>query len=417
MTRRLSIALLASGLLWLTCAPPEVLTPTMFLTPRPRSIDDQGESSTIGVYVADSDGVPRTGTVTITVKAGAFATGGKAVTLDLDQGGRAEVDWSCRVATDGDCKGDVRFEARWESGSEFLVQVVRVAVGPRDAGTGVPGDGGTSFPLLTGTLSKYVADAGLWSFLARAAAVDSRDRLFVTDTTNIYKVENGVPSLWLAAADIDAGFPGDPIVDLDVAPDDQLYVLMGVANSMIARVPAAHQLEWVSTVDHTGFSFNLSAAAPNRFYVANGYNGLSEVTDAGTRLIYPIYVSDCAAPNLTAFDDFFFYTPGCNGSRIVGGRLDGSGSRDLFTPSGSAVGFGRSLVPNHVVALDQGAQRLLYLGPDGGSVRIATTPTLPQFASAQGGVFLWNYFDLVQGPTGTIYMVSGPDILKVSSTP
>ena len=419
MTRqKVVLGLMMSGLLWMTCTPPEVFTPSMFLTPRPRTIDDVGQVSNLTLYVADSEGTPKTGSVTVTAAAGAFATGGKTVTLDLDEGGHANVDWSCRKALDPACDGDIRVEARWESGSEFLVQVVRISVGAGDGGTG--DGGGIAFPMTTGVLKKYVSDAGIWTFLSRAAAVDSRDRLFVTDSKNIYVIENGVPSVYLAEADAptDAGaFVNPEIVDLDVASDDKLYVLYSFTGSWIARVPAAHQFEWVAPTNHFGFSFNMSAATPDRFYVANGYDGLLEVTaaDAGSRILYDVGVSDCAAPNLTAFPNFFFYTPGCNGSPIVGGRLDGSGSREVFRVTRSAIGFGRSLVANHVVGLDEGLPRLLYVGPDGGSMRIATAPTLANFAAANG--IFWNYYDLVQGPTGTIYMVSGRDILAVTPTP
>jgi hypothetical protein len=148
MTRTtIALGLLASGMFWLTCsAAPEVLPPSMFLTPRPRSIDDQGQVSNITIYVADSKGAPRSGQVTLNIRAGAFGSGGKSATLDLDEGGHANIDWSCRRSLDPGCAGDVRLEARWESGSEFLVQVVRIEVGPPDAGQvdgGGSGDGGS----------------------------------------------------------------------------------------------------------------------------------------------------------------------------------------------------------------------------------------------------------------------------------
>lgn len=143
MTRKATaLGLIAAAIFWSTCSPPpEVLPPALYLTPRPRAIDDQGQVSTIQLYVADTKGTPRGGTVTLDIRAGAFATGGRTATLELDEGGHANVDWSCRVALDPNCKGDVRLEARWESGGEFLVQVVRIAVGPPDGGGG-GSDGG-----------------------------------------------------------------------------------------------------------------------------------------------------------------------------------------------------------------------------------------------------------------------------------
>lgn len=144
MTRRAgALCVVASAISWLTCsAPPEVLPPTMFVAPRPRAIDDQGMVSAIQVTVADTAGTPRSGSVTLTAAAGAFEGGGLTATFDLDSSGRGSANWSCEFGTDTRCEGSVRIEARWESGVEFLVQVVRISVGPPDAGSGDADGGG-----------------------------------------------------------------------------------------------------------------------------------------------------------------------------------------------------------------------------------------------------------------------------------
>lgn len=164
-----ALGLLALALGWSTCGPPpEALPPALYLTPRPREIDDRGAVSQVQAYVADAKGTPRRGSVTMTAAAGTFVGGGRTAAADLDQEGRAAFDWTCAVAADPGCTGNVRLEARWESGSEFLVQVVRISVGPPDGGTS---DGGGTGPADAGPASVFVS-AGkvfLWGTLSEGA--------------------------------------------------------------------------------------------------------------------------------------------------------------------------------------------------------------------------------------------------------
>ena len=146
MRVRLVVALLTVGVaVGVACAPPEALPLTFFFTARPRAVADTGEQAVLNVSVADSANAPRTGTVTLTAAAGAFAAGGKQATVELDDAGRGSTSWACDVGQDPGCAGNVRLEARWELGADFLVQVLRMAVGPPDGGTdGGAGDGGVS---------------------------------------------------------------------------------------------------------------------------------------------------------------------------------------------------------------------------------------------------------------------------------
>lgn len=134
----LSLLLLKCGA---TGVPP---TPVLSITPRPKTIHDQGQVSKLSTRVVDDKQNSRSGSVTVTAQAGEFQTGGQSTQVALDSAGNGEVGFVCERAKDPACTGAVRLEARWEDGEDFLVQVFRIEVVPYDAGVPDAGspDGG-----------------------------------------------------------------------------------------------------------------------------------------------------------------------------------------------------------------------------------------------------------------------------------
>ncbi len=369
----------------------------------PEWIDGKGQTSTLSLTAIDETGKAGAGSVSVSASAGPLKT---PQVVTLGPTGTATLKFQCDQGTDSDCTGAVELEGSW----------------PRPRGSPVTASKtiqvGTASSIY-GTLKQYVGPT-IWMTLLRVAAVDSLDRLYVTDGANVYVVANGVPSLYLASSDLpdDAGIqPGQHgrIVDSQRWPRRpalpaarrraaHLHRAVGGAAPGAAALPAQpHRL----LLQHV-------CRGADRFYVASGNDGLLEVTDAGSRILYGnIGVSDCVAPDLTALPDFFFYTSGCGSPPVVGGRLDGSGSAVLHTTT-AQVGFGRASVPDSVVAFDQARPSLFYLATDGGITDIRTTPTLSAFAATQAAFFLTTDFDLIQGPTGTIYLVAGAGVYEVT---
>ena len=139
---RVRLLLVACGLILLAtrCGGSTEATPLMSIFASPRVIHDQGARSTLSVDVTDEEKKARTGTVNFTAAAGSF----NPSSVELNEKGNGEVEYTCVKSQDPNCKGAVRLEARWSQGEEFLVQVVRVEVVPFDAGVPDAGvrDGG-----------------------------------------------------------------------------------------------------------------------------------------------------------------------------------------------------------------------------------------------------------------------------------
>ncbi len=138
---RVRLLLVACGLILLAtrCGDSTDATPLMSVFASPRVIHDQGARSTVSVDVIDEEKKARTGTVDFTAAAGSFQGAGNTASVQLNDKGNGEVEYTCVKSQDPNCKGAVRLEARWSQGQEFLVQVLRVEVVPFDGG--VP-DGG-----------------------------------------------------------------------------------------------------------------------------------------------------------------------------------------------------------------------------------------------------------------------------------
>jgi len=402
----------------LSCAPQT--HPVLDLTLSRKTVVD---ATPLQVKVAGTNaaGKAGTGTVKITSEAGSLADG---VEVQLDNYGTAKAELICDPLSQPACVESVRVTATWTSDKEVVVAQAAFTVSSTGAGGGNgggSGSGGGGGSLITDPHRlEELPGPRLWSDGLRTfAAVDTQDRLFVSDGNAVF-IGNGVPSVYLTRDEIKtaAGVINDDskIVDLDVASDDQLYMIIagsfGEPNSILVA-SAPHAVTKKFSVGNVGFLFNFSAVTPERFVVAGGYNGIYEVTSAGTSLLYDntvIGVSTCVSPRLIGLSSYFLYSPGCTSTPLVGGRLDGLGASIVYTPGVRTMsGMGRA--PRDSIVINEESRITYFSVLDGGSREIVTVPDIPTYANQVGlGPSRFYGFDVVVGPGNKFYFVGGTKI-------
>jgi len=136
---RIQIRVVAAALAACACGSQVAPTLSLSFAARPAAIDDRGQRSLLSFAVADDQGVPVDGTVTVTAAAGLLSlttgTGDAGVlAVGLDDAGTAVLGFTCRRALDVDCQGSVRLVAEWRRGDQYLVQVKRLTINATDGG-------------------------------------------------------------------------------------------------------------------------------------------------------------------------------------------------------------------------------------------------------------------------------------------
>lgn len=122
------LALAAGALATLAACGPPVVDPVLSLTPRPRTIDNQGQVSTISVTATDKEGKPGSGAVRFTSPAGNLKDGVE-VTLGAD--GTGTVEYTCDIKADPGCTGGtVRVTAAWTTGGVEVTATTNISVAP-----------------------------------------------------------------------------------------------------------------------------------------------------------------------------------------------------------------------------------------------------------------------------------------------
>ncbi|PZR09105.1 MAG: hypothetical protein DI536_23000 [Archangium gephyra] len=142
--RRLSLtAVFTFASLFSACEPQKV-EPILQLTPSPRTIDGNGQKSTVRVFAVDSAGKPGTGTVAVTSSLGSLKDG---VELTLAEGAASAV-FECDRATDPTCAGTVKLTGTWNG----LTAEATVTIGaaPVDAGIDAGVDAGIDAGMMLG---------------------------------------------------------------------------------------------------------------------------------------------------------------------------------------------------------------------------------------------------------------------------
>lgn len=140
-TQWLATASTAVLMMTASCSPMTV-EPILELTAAPRSIRNDGQQrSVLALTGTDNTGSPGTGSVRVRSAAGSLKNGGTVQLAD----GRGEVDFTCSVAEDVDCRpGSVRITAEWTTNMKLVetsTSITISAAAPVDSG--VPDAGGT----------------------------------------------------------------------------------------------------------------------------------------------------------------------------------------------------------------------------------------------------------------------------------
>jgi hypothetical protein len=293
---------------------------------------------------------------------------------------------------------------------------------------GAPTDGSTP---TTRTLTEWVGPT-IWTSLIRAGAVDESERVYVSDGTNVYRVVDGKPEIYLSSADVKAALGSglDPdTLRVDTDGKGTLYLFDRSAAGTILSSTAPHDVkqvrkftsvgagptfpDWMQHVDADKLAF----IAREGLYLSDS-SGLKLVYDAKQVGGSPI---DCAAEYLaTTRDSFAFYLPGCNGSPLLGGKLDGSGFGELSTIDkvkfihkdiSNFEGIGRDR-SGGIVANMQHA--LVSFDKTGKPTALPTSPSLDDYQKASTETDFFYLRPVVMGPSGAVYVIGQKTILKAA---
>lgn len=99
-----------------TACGPAMVEPVLEITAAPRSIRADGQPSVLSITATDGTGKPGTGSVRVRSTFGSLKD---AATVQL-AAGKGEVDFSCDVRLDAECKGSARLTAEWTSGGKLI---------------------------------------------------------------------------------------------------------------------------------------------------------------------------------------------------------------------------------------------------------------------------------------------------------
>jgi hypothetical protein len=263
---------------------------------------------------------------------------------------------------------------------------------------------------------------GVWmpSSLARTAAIDSHETLYVTNGSDVFAVSMaGVASVYASANEIDAADAtpgGTGVIGLDVGPDDQLYILTLVHVLVSA---GAGQVAQLRPVPNLPLAFSVLDA--NRILVVD-YTGLQDVTPAGAQLVYGKSMlmggNNCGGEYLAVQrDGVFFYSPGCLNSPMMRGQAGGGGvavvlaanlkptvNADTFdcvtrAPTGGFVISATSTMGTANAALIQSDE-------SGQWTEIVSQPSMFAYESSLGSVILFDGRPVEVGASGAIYIVA-----------
>jgi hypothetical protein len=309
------------------------------------------------------------------------------------------------------------------------------AGGAGSGGSGCPsiGSGTSGDPSAASTWSKPFTTTkwltpDMWTNLTLTIAVDGTERVYVTDSDNIFQADTtGVRKLYAKSTlDQDFGATAWGIAYLDVSPDGRLFALVDLSSStfttsLFAADGAGHLRLFA---DFKSFwPFYTVIAAVSSDYVLAPFDNLYCVTSGGLATLYgPI---QAPFPAVDAWDtygcsgrgitnelngSYLYYLPGCNGSPLVGGRTDGSGVSELWSPrdtsevpSSNFWSVGRAPHGGMIVNADT----TVFYVDDRMHLRLNITPA-PAFAQCAVAV----------GPSNTVYFVCvGGDVYRVTPAP
>ncbi len=280
----------------------------------------------------------------------------------------------------------------------------------------------------TRTLSLVVGNGG-WQLGQQTAgiAVDATNRVYIADYENVFVIDGSSVGryLTLAEAQISAS-TSNQFNDLDIGPDGVLYILTDTA---LLHSSIAHQASlWQSVT-----ASQLGVVSPDNVAAVVIYDGLWQFSDAANQRVYDnaslVDNTSCACKDLAVSrSGEFLYQPGCNGSPLLRGNIDGSGIYALYQTDT----FGTSPLHAHnflCSARDpQGGfcvflqgisdSQLYHLCEDSTTTSgVQEIPTAPTFQNAQSSDVnfraFW-YCSMAVGQDGAVYLQTFSELWKIS---
>ena len=292
----------------------------------------------------------------------------------------------------------------------------------RDSGSASTG-GRTSLPAGKWRLERAAVNVP-WNIgqSTYGIAVDSHNRVYFA-AGEVYLFDGTKVSTYLTAAEVvaasDAG--DSEFDDLDIGPADTLYVLFG---GELFTSNAAHKVVRWGNTRRGGYHDHLGVVKTDSLaYV--GYDGLSMLMRKSSKNVYAGselgLEQDCACQDFSIVPSgVFLYEPGCNGSGINRGNIDGSGVGVLFRATGAAPTYANNFICNgrdplggfYVLTENLSAGgRLLHFTEDAteaaGVVTIDTTPAVSAAAGQDDGLFAFDYCSVAGAPDGSAYIATG----------
>jgi len=283
-----------------------------------------------------------------------------------------------------------------------------------------------------------VIDNAPWKGLQHVGgmAVDAQNRVYFEDTENVWLVDGQNVTKYLTLAEATAQIPPTVtayISDLDRGPDGLIYVAvsgfgdMGNLIAAVLRSSSPHVVQrWldVSSIN----AARMSVVAADRVAVVN-VGGLYAASLTGQTLAYPNAMLDnaenCAAQDLTAAPTgTFLYQPGCNGSPLYRGNVDGSGVAKVTGFNLSHICTARDPKGGFYIVVDDfppGATRIYHLA-DGATdaadaTLVETTPSLAEVAQMEMmrvDPVLFMFCSMAAASDGTLFLQTFQQLWRVS---
>ena len=288
---------------------------------------------------------------------------------------------------------------------------------------------GTS-PVSTRALTK-VADAS-WSITQDTAgiAVDANQRVYVAVFDKVYVVDGASVSEYLTIdeARSTAGLAPsgiDSFYDMDSAPDGSLFLL---TRDGVLRSTSAHSATLWQRTNQT--QFLLGVVANDEVAIIRDFYGLFSLNGTAASQLYTSQqlqgTNNCATQDLAiSTHGVFLYQPGCNGSSLMRGRIDGSKVERFY--EAEPAGINPMNANNFLCAARDPLGGFYVIGqtPDGsqlyhlceGATRYAgynQIPTTPSFTEAANGSLKFRYCSLVAASDGTVFIQSYNQVWRVT---
>jgi hypothetical protein len=258
--------------------PPEA---SLFITPNPRQINDQGQASQLEVSATFGDGTAGTGAVTLKTSAGALGNGAAEETLTLSNG-RASTRLTCNKAVDPRCAGNVRIDGTWDTTTGSTT----VTVGSGNTGTDAGTDGGTR-------TDGGVRDGGATTTYTVAIETSkallvatTSDQTIVTATVTQTATRAPVSGVQVSFSTTLGSFSpsgGTATVQADTNAEGKAQVILTAANAAAGRAVIT-----ATYSDGMGLKEIPFAAVSSLVYVANSAKPLLGLESSGRETTTPV---------------------------------------------------------------------------------------------------------------------------------